>query len=87
MGKVMIQMAFPKGKPSLAEAAQALGLDESELDRDFGVIETDPERRLFALRVEESAAPRAAEAIRARASGDAEGLFSDPKIAPFGPPD
>ena len=87
MGKVMIQMAFPEGKPTLAEAARALGLEESELDPDFGVIETDPTRGLFAMRVEEAAASRAASAIAARASGSAEGVFSDPKIAPFGPPD
>ena len=87
MGKVMIQMAFADGKPTLAEAAKALGLEESELDPEFGVIETDSVRHLFALRVEETAASRAAAAIRARASGDAEGVFSDPKIAPFGPPE
>ena len=86
MGKVMIQLCFPSGHPSVAEAAQSLGLAPEDLDPEFGVIATDPVRNLYAIRVPEEAAARAAGKLGER-SGGAEGIFSDPKIAPFGPPE
>lgn len=79
---MMAQLYLPGGRPSLAEAAAALGLAEAELDPEFGVIATDPDRALYVVRIAADAAPRAERALRERGVGGAEGLFSDPPIGP-----
>ncbi len=83
MGQSMIQFRFPGGTPTAAQAAGALGLAPEDLDPEFGVIPTDPSQDLYAVRVDELAANRAT-LVK---GGGAEGIFSDPKIAPFGPPE
>jgi hypothetical protein len=83
MRQTMIQFRFPGGTPTAAQAAQALGLASEDLDPEFGVIPTDPKQDLYAVRVAASAASRAT----LPEGGEAEGIFSDPKIAPFGPPE
>ena len=87
MAKAMVQVHFPAGKPSLEEAAAALGLEAAELDPDFGVIGTDPQRNLYTVRVEEEVVRRAAAAMEERPSQAGEGIFGDVRIAPFGPPE
>jgi hypothetical protein len=84
---MMVQLHLPGGQPSLAEAAAALGLAAAELDAEFGVIATDPDRGLYAVRVAADAAARAEQALNARGVGGAEGLFSDPPIESAGPDD
>jgi hypothetical protein len=86
MDAVMIQLSLA-GQPTLAEAAQTLGVDLADLDPDFGVIPTDPDNGLYTVRVSAEAAPRAQRALERRGIGGAEGVFSDPRIAPFGPPE
>ena len=86
MDGVMIQLSLPGGEPTLAEAAAVLGLNPDELDPDFGVIATDPEQGLYTIRVQSNVVARARAALEARGVGGAEGIFSDPRIAPFGPP-
>ncbi|HMG47367.1 MAG TPA: hypothetical protein VK614_07905 [Allosphingosinicella sp.] len=87
MDGVMIQLSLPDGKPTLAEAAATVGLDIAELDPEFGVIATDPDAGLYTIKVQADAAERAREALAARGVGGVEGIFSNPKIAPFGPPE
>ena len=86
MDGVMIQFLVPEGVPSLSSAAALLGLDPAELDSEFGVIPTDPDAGLYTVRVSTAAAARARAALDRRGVGGAEGIFSDPRIAPFGPP-
>ncbi|HYN46736.1 MAG TPA: hypothetical protein VES64_08600 [Allosphingosinicella sp.] len=83
----MIQLRLPKGRPTLEEAAATVGLDVGDLDPGFGVIATDPDDGLYTIRVRRDAAEKAREALDARGVGGAEGIFSDPRIAPFGPPE
>ena len=83
MSGAMIQFRFEGGTPTTAQAAAVLGLEPEDLDPEFGVIATDPTRNLYAVRVGAEAARRA----RPPSEGGAEGIFSDPRIAPFGPPD
>ena len=86
MSKVMIQLRFPDGKPSIEEVAARLGLDAQELDSEFGVIATDPPRSLYTVLVDAAAAERAQRRVKS-GSSDAEGIFSNPQVAPFWPPE
>lgn len=83
MSGAMIQFRFEDGPPTPAQAAAACGLEPEDLDPEFGIIPTDPTRNLYAVRVGPEAAGRA----RLPGGDGAEGVFSDPRIAPFGPPD
>ena len=70
------------GPPSLSEAARQLGVAIADLNADFGVVPIDPARQLYAVEVE-------AQSIGAEPAGKKEayrGPFSNPRIAPFGPP-
>ncbi|NRQ39458.1 hypothetical protein HII36_47680 [Nonomuraea sp. NN258] len=58
----------------LADAMAALGLDEQDVDPDYGLIAVDPESGLYALRVTPEAA--------ARAGPEAGGPYADPPIEP-----
>lgn len=87
MDGVMIQLRLPDGEPTLGEAAAILGLALGDLDPEFGVIPIDPADALYAVRVRSDSADRAARAIAKRGADEAEGIFSDPRIAPFGPPE
>jgi hypothetical protein len=85
MSRSMVQFRYQGGTPSLAEAATALGLEPEALDPEFGVIATDPADNLYVVRVSAEDAERS---NVAGATGDgSEGVFSDPRIAPFGPPE
>lgn len=87
METVMLQFKHEGGVPSIDEAARLFNLDVSEIDADFGVIATDPENDFYTILVDAQASQRANEAL-AKRSGDAgEGLFANPPIDPFGPPE
>jgi hypothetical protein len=69
------------GEPSLKQAAELLGVEESVLDKHFGVTPIDPRQHLYAVKVkEEHAAQVAAQ------RGPEGGQFSNPIISDFGPP-
>lgn len=70
------------GPPSLSDAAEQLGVALADLNSAFGVVQIDPEKELYAVEVEAGALPAGK-----GAQGDAYGgPFSNPAIAPFGPP-
>jgi hypothetical protein len=80
MPKVMLSFRDDTA-PSLEQIKQRLGLSDEEIDLQFGLIEIDPDAHEYTILVEDSAA--------ARITGRPEwkgGAFSNPKIAPFGPP-
>lgn len=60
--------------PSLAEAAARLGLPPEALVPAFGVVPVDPAAGRYAVEAYEDLVPAG------------HGGFSDPPIAPFGPP-
>ncbi|MGW5516304.1 hypothetical protein [Nocardia africana] len=60
---------------TLAAALRELHLTEAEVDLDYGLVAVDPEQHLYALRVSDAAATRAA------AISDAAEIFADPRIA------
>lgn len=71
----MKTLRHPGGAPKLADAAGILGVLESDLDSEFGVVEIDPARDLYAVVLEESAAA---------SSEGGDGPYSNPLIAAFG---
>lgn len=85
MSKIMFQFRHTGSAPSLAQVAQEFGLDPSDLDADFGVIQTDSSQGLYTVQVEEAAAARLSERLKAKGSSSdpAVGVFSNPTIEPI----
>jgi hypothetical protein len=80
MGKLMLTLKLDAGRATLEDARQRLGLDEGEVDDDFGVVNIDPEQDLYAILVDEQTAERVS------GQPDVKGPFANPPIEPFGPP-
>jgi hypothetical protein len=76
----MYTIEAPQGPPTVAEAAQMLHVQESDIDPAFGVVLIDPKRGLYTVRVREQsgATPDASDP-------KVEGPFADPGIGHFGP--
>ena len=79
--EMMFTIKWPKGKPSLAEAANALHVKESDLDAAFGVVLIDPDRNEYTVlcRGPACASVRPSEPM-------VEGPYANPGIGTFGPP-
>lgn len=77
---VLLTITVSPGE-SLDEVAARLGIETDQIDQTFGLIEIDPDQHLAAIRV----TPAAAAAIQG--TPEVCGPFSDPQIAPFGPPE
>ncbi|WP_280397678.1 hypothetical protein [Nocardia carnea] len=77
----LLTVELPPGSV-LADALNALGLTEDEIDRDFGMVAVDPDAGRFALRVGAETA--------ARLGDSSARVFADPPIESLGtdePPD
>lgn len=75
----LMKIRAPLGHPNLREAAAILGVEESDLDKDFGVIAINPAQHGYAVKIDENAV---ASAIT---SDNVEGPFTNPPIGSFGP--
>lgn len=71
-----------EGDATLTAATEKLGLSEDEVDTRYGLVAIDPAHDLYGLRVTDEAARRINPAAT---SDEGEGVFSDPRIEPFGP--
>jgi hypothetical protein len=80
MSKVMMTLKLDPKDASVDRARDLLGIDDSAIDRDFGVIAVSPDDNLYTVLVEETAAE---DIQNDQAIG---GPFSNPRIEPFGPP-
>jgi hypothetical protein len=81
MAKVMVTLRLPPEQASLPEVRDLLGLTPEEVDPSFGVVNINPAEDLYTILVEEPAAARIADAPQV------EGVFANPRIEPFGPPE
>jgi hypothetical protein len=70
----------PHGKPTLAEAAEQLGVATEDMDAVFGVVPVDPDRGIYAVQVRADKLPKHSER-----PSDYRGPWSNPPIAPLGP--
>jgi hypothetical protein len=81
MAKVMVTLRLAPAQASLAEVRRLLDLAAEEVDPGFGVVNISPAEHLYTILVEEAAAARVAGADQV------EGVFSNPRIEPYGPPE
>lgn len=84
--KVMVQFHFAGSAPDRAAVAARFNIAEHDIDTDFGVIVTDEREQLATVLVPERVADRMRRQL-GEATDLAEGSFSNPRIAPFGPPE
>lgn len=85
--KVMLQFRHAGQTPSLEQVCRLFDLETAEVDPDFGVIATDPSDNLYTVLIDERSVRRVQSALASRQSDPAEGVFANPKIEPFGPPE
>lgn len=83
MTKVMITIQTTGGSPTLTELMERYQLTGDDIDTEFGVVEIDPQDQLYVILVEPDAASR----IESNEQWETSGPFSNPRIAPFGPPE
>jgi hypothetical protein len=79
--KLMVTVKLDPERATLEDAREQLGLDEGELDEDFGVVEIDPEQHSYTVLVEKQVAERIT------GQPGVKGPFANPPIEPFGPPE
>ncbi|MHC4617191.1 MAG: hypothetical protein ACYTEQ_05495 [Planctomycetota bacterium] len=83
MTKVLFSITWEQGEPTVNEICKLYGFQSDEIDVQFGVIEVDPQDRLFTILVDSNAAER----VRGgRETQLPEGPYANPPIHPFGPP-
>ncbi len=82
MAKVMMTIQSQDSPPQLQDVQLKYGLADDEIDAQFGVVEIDPADGTYAILVEETAAAK----ISNNENWKVQGPYSNPKIAPFGPP-
>lgn len=80
MAKLLLTITRAPSEVSLDAVKRDLGLDNAEIDDEFGVVNIDPKGHRYAVLVEESAAQRVSD------EPGVEGPFANPRIEPFGPP-
>jgi hypothetical protein len=76
---VLMTVACTGPDPSLADAARALSVPLSAIDKAFGVVVVDPERHLYAVQVDQAAIRGQEESVPYR------GPFSNPRIETMRP--
>ncbi len=67
--------------PTIERLAEKMSLPLEAFDESFGVIAIDPDRNLYAVRVDGDMLPE-----EVPEESGVSGPFADPKIAPFGTP-
>jgi hypothetical protein len=81
MPRVMVTLRLPPEQATLAEVRRLLDLAPEEVDAAFGVVNISPAEHLYTILVDEPAAARIAGAP------PVEGVYGNPRIEPFGPPE
>jgi hypothetical protein len=77
----MVTLRLDPGQATLPEVRRLLDLADEEVDPGFGVVNISPAEHLYTILVDEAAAARVAGAPQV------EGVFGNPRIEPFGPPE
>jgi hypothetical protein len=81
MARVMVTLRLAPDQATLEEVRRLLGLAPEEVDPGFGVVNISPAEHLYTILVDEAAASRV---------GDAElveGVYGNPRVEPFSPPE
>jgi hypothetical protein len=83
----MLQFKHPGSPPSVAEVCRLFNLEPDELDVQFGIIATDPADGLYTVLIDAKALKRVEATLATRPREPGEGIFANPRIEPFGPPE
>ena len=83
----MLQFKHLGPPPSAEEVCRMFNLKPDEIETQFGIIATDPVEGIYTVLVDTTASGRVEAVLAARPSDPAEGIFANPRIEPFGPPD
>jgi hypothetical protein len=78
---VMVTLRLDPGQATLPEVRRLLDLADEEVDPGFGVVNISPAEHLYTILVDDAAASRIAGAE------PVEGVYGNPRIEPFGPPE
>ena len=81
MPRVMVTLRLDPEQASLPEVRRLLDLADDEVDPAFGVVNISPAEHLYTILVDEAAASRIAGAE------PVEGVYGNPRVEPFGPPE
>ncbi|HSO52460.1 MAG TPA: hypothetical protein VL330_06855 [Actinomycetes bacterium] len=81
MAGVMVTLRLAPEHATLEEVRRLLGLAAEEVDPAFGVVNISPAEHLYTILVDEAAAARVGD------SELVEGVYGNPRIEPFGPPE
>ena len=76
----MMTVRLEPQEANLAQALAKLGLNEADVDPNFGLVSLDPGANLYAVLVDEAAV------AKVQPGEDVKGPYSNPRIEPFGPP-
>ena len=87
MDTMLLQFKHQGAAPSMDEVRRLFSLQTGEIDTAYGVIATDPSQGLYTVLVDAKARGRVDAALAKRPRDAAEGLFANPRIQPFGPPE
>jgi hypothetical protein len=83
MTKVMVTIRARTGPPTVEAVIERYRLGPDDIDSDYGLVEIDPADHLYVILVEPDAAAR----IQPTEQWETAGPYSNPRIAPFGPPE
>ena len=88
MEKLLFQFRQKLSTPTIESVCETFGLKTEEVDAEYGVVQTDANEGLFVVMVDEIARTRIDEKLKLLGadSDPAVGIFSNPRIEPFGPP-
>lgn len=87
MQTVMLQFKHHGSAPSVDEVCRLFDLKSDEIEFEFGVIATDPAEGIYTVLIAANASKRVEAVLAARPHDPAEGIFANPRIEPFGPPE
>lgn len=79
MAKIMMTIHAPQGSPTLQEVIQRYAIEPDEIDSQFGVVPTDPDRNEYTILIEQSAANK----VSPNQDWDVSGPYSNPIIETF----
>ena len=87
MDNMMLQFHAAGSPPSLDDVKKLFDLKADEINAEFGVIPSGPAEGLYTVLIASNAAAKVNAALAKRPHRTGEGIFSNPRIEPFGVPE